>query len=64
MVTITTTKYRELKKKASAYEAIFKLPTYQLKGRAAQKLDRRVDRALKEHRAGKTKKINSLADLM
>ena len=64
MVTITTTKYRELKKKASAYEAIFKLPHYQLKGRAAQKLDHRVDQALKEHCAGKTKKINSLADLM
>lgn len=64
MVTLTTTEYRELKKKAEGYEAIFRLPHYQLTGRAAQKLDRRVDQALKEYRTGKTKKINSLTDLM
>ena len=38
------------------------VPTYYLTGQAAKQLDRRVAAALKEYRAGKTKKIKSLAD--
>ena len=40
------------------------VPTYQLKGEAAKKADVMVREALKEHREGKTRRINSLADLM
>ncbi len=39
------------------------VPTYYLTGKAAKRLDRRVAAALKEYRAGKTKKIRSLNDL-
>ena len=57
MTTITLPKfeYRELKKKASAYEAMVLVPEYYLKGKAAKQLDRRVAQALKEYKAGKTK---------
>ncbi|MBI2097555.1 MAG: hypothetical protein HYT46_01285 [Candidatus Vogelbacteria bacterium] len=66
MSTITLPKfeYRELKKKASAYEAMTRLPHYYLKGKSARKLDRRVEQSLKEYLAGKTRKIKSVADLM
>ncbi|MEK7208711.1 MAG: hypothetical protein AAB677_00430 [Patescibacteria group bacterium] len=66
MVTITLPKieYRELKKKASAYEKMVRLPQYYLKGKSARKLDRRVEQSLKEYLAGKTRKIKSVADLM
>ena len=38
-------------------------PTIQLSGAAARQLDRLVEEGLKEHKAGKTKTIKSLADL-
>jgi len=39
------------------------VPTYYLKGKEAKKLDKLVKDGLKEYRVGKTRKINSLADL-
>lgn len=39
------------------------VPTYYLKGKAAEKLDKLVEQGLREYRAGKTKTIKSLADL-
>ena len=63
-ITLPKLEYRELKKKASAYEAMTRLPNYYLKGKSARKLDRRVEQSLKEYLAGKTKKIKSVADLM
>lgn len=39
------------------------IPTYYLKGRAAEKLDKLVENGLKDYRAGKTKTLKSLADL-
>ncbi len=44
--------------------AMRNVPTYYLKGKAADKLDREYDAAMAECSAGKTIKINSLADLM
>ena len=38
-------------------------PVYHLTGRSAEKLDKLVIRGMKEYRAGKTRKIHSLADL-
>lgn len=62
--TLPKLEYRELKKKALAYEAMVNLPHYYLKGKSARKLDRRVKQSLKEYLAGKTQKIKSVADLM
>ena len=39
------------------------VPTYYLKGKAATKLDRLVGKGLQEYRKGKTRVIQSLADL-
>lgn len=39
------------------------IPTYYLKGRAAEKLDKLVENGLKDYRAGETKNLKSLADL-
>ena len=39
------------------------VPTYYLKGRAAEKLDRLVEEGLKDYRAGRCKTVKSLADL-
>lgn len=39
------------------------MPVTYLKGKAARKLDQRVERGLKEYREGKTRKISSLVDL-
>ena len=39
------------------------VPTYYLKGKAATKLDRLVEKGLEEYRKGKTRAIRSLADL-
>ena len=66
MPTITLPKfeYRELKKKALAYEAMIRLPHYYLKGKSARKLDSRVEQSLKEYLAGKTRRIKSVTDLM
>ena len=41
----------------------YKMPVYQLHGKAAERLDQEVREAIAEYRAGKTKKIKSLADL-
>lgn len=47
--------YQELQARA--------VPTYYLTGKKALALDRMVERGIAEHRAGKTRKIKSLADL-
>ena len=39
------------------------VPTYCLTGKAALKLDKLVERGLREYREGKTRRIKSLADL-
>lgn len=39
------------------------LPTYYLTGKQAEKLDKLVNKGLKEYRTNKTKKIRSLTDL-
>ena len=39
------------------------VPTYYLSGKAAIEADRLVEEGLREHRAGKTTRIDSLADL-
>ena len=40
----------------------YKVPAYQLHGKAAERLDQEVREAMAEYRAGKTRKIKSLAD--
>lgn len=35
------------------------VPTFYLKGKAALRLDRRVEKALREHRAGRTESLDS-----
>ncbi|PIR57113.1 MAG: hypothetical protein COU72_02660, partial [Parcubacteria group bacterium CG10_big_fil_rev_8_21_14_0_10_41_35] len=47
--------YEELKKSS--------VPTYYLSGKAAEDADKMVEQGLREHKEGKTRKINSLADL-
>ena len=47
--------YQELLRRA--------VPTYYLTGKEAEKVDKLVEEGLREYRAGKTKKIRSLADL-
>lgn len=39
------------------------VPTYYLTGKAAKDLDTLVEEGLREYRAGKTRRIKSLADL-
>ena len=39
------------------------VPTYYLKGQAAAKVDRLVEKGLREFRAGKTRRVRSLSDL-
>ena len=39
------------------------IPTHYLTGKAAKDLDKQVEGALKEYKAGKSKTIKSLADL-
>ena len=39
------------------------VPTYYLKGKAAERLDKLVEVGLRDYRAGKTRKLRSLADL-
>jgi len=55
LVILPLTEYRKLAERT--------VPIYYLNGKAAEKIDRLVIEGLKEHRAGKTKKIQSLADL-
>lgn len=39
------------------------VPTYYLTGREAKRIDRLVEEGLRDYRAGKTRKLRSLADL-
>lgn len=39
------------------------VPTYYLRGKAAEKLDKLVEEGLRDHALGKTRKIKSLKDL-
>ncbi len=39
------------------------VPTYYLTGKEAERVDKLVDEGLRDYRAGKTRKIRSLADL-
>lgn len=55
VVILPIKEYRKLLERA--------VTTYYLKGKEATKLDRLVEEGLKEYRAGKTRKIKSLADL-
>ncbi len=55
VVILSLKEYRKLSEQA--------VPTYYLKGRAAEKLDKLVENGLREYRAGKTRSIKSLADL-
>lgn len=55
VVVLPLAEYRDLQARA--------VPTYYLIGKKALALDRLVEEGLAEHRAGKTRKIKSLADL-
>jgi len=55
LVILPLREYEELCRRA--------VPTYYLKGKEAEELDKLVEEGLKEYRAGKCKKIKSLADL-
>lgn len=55
VVILSLEEYRKLSEKV--------VPTYYLKGRAAEKLDKMVEKGLREYRAGKARTIKSLADL-
>lgn len=55
VVILSLEEYRRLAEQA--------VPTYYLKGKAAEKLDRLVEEGLREHRAGRSRTIKSLADL-
>jgi len=55
VVLLDLEQYHKLQRKA--------VPTYYLTGKKAKNLDRLVKEGLREHKGGKTKKINSLADL-
>lgn len=55
VVILSLREYHDLCKKA--------VPTYYLKGRPAEKLDKLVKNALKAYQQGKTRIIKSLADL-
>lgn len=39
------------------------IPTYYLEGKEAEELDKLVEEELRDHKQGKSKKIESLADL-
>ncbi len=55
VVVLSLKEYRKLSEQA--------VPTFYLRGKAAQKLDMLVKRGLEDYRAGRTKIIKSLADL-
>ena len=54
-VVMSLREYRDLLKKSA--------PTYYLKGKAAERLDKLVEEGLREYKNGKTKVLKSLADL-
>jgi len=55
LVVISRKEYEQMKARM--------FPIFRLKGKAALKLDRRVEKAIRAYRAGKTRRIRSLADL-
>lgn len=55
VVTLPLREYEELRRRA--------VPTYYLSGKNASDLDALVEDGLREHKAGKTRKIHSLAEL-
>ena len=55
LVVLTLNEYQELYRRA--------VPTYYLKGKAAEKVDKLVEEGLRDYRERRTKKIKSLADL-
>ncbi|MEJ0053497.1 MAG: hypothetical protein WDN10_02105 [bacterium] len=55
VVVLTLAEYNRLKAES--------LPVEYLTGKAARDLDKLVEEGLREHRAGKTRKLKSLADL-
>lgn len=55
IVILPLRKYQELCERA--------VPTYRLKGKEAEKLDRLVKKGLKDYALGKTRRIKSLKDL-
>lgn len=55
MVILPLREYEELRERA--------IPTYYLKGKEAEKLDKLVEEGLKDYREGKCKTIRSLKDL-
>ncbi len=71
MATITLSKAKVQKQKGvvvlpiAEYQRLLlkAVPTFYLTGKAALKLDTLVEDSLREHRAGKTRTIRSLADL-
>ncbi len=46
------------------YYRLLMVPTYQLKGKAAEKLDKLVEEGLREYREGKTIKASSLKEAL
>ncbi|OGM91236.1 hypothetical protein A2755_02430 [Candidatus Wolfebacteria bacterium RIFCSPHIGHO2_01_FULL_48_22] len=55
VVVLPVKKYKELIARV--------VPTFYLKGKKAEKLDKLVKEGLREYKAGKTKRLKSLADL-
>ena len=55
IVILPLKEYERLKEQA--------IPTYYLTGKTARALDTLVEEGLKEHRAGRTRKVRSLAEL-
>lgn len=55
VVILSLKEYRRLSERS--------VPTYYLKGKAAERLDKLVEKGLKEYREGKTKTLKSLAGL-
>ena len=55
IVVLPLKEYRELQAQA--------VPTYYLTGKKAEELDKLVEDSLREYRAGKTRRLKSLADL-
>ncbi len=55
MVVLGLKKYKKLEERA--------VPNYYLTGKKAEELDNLVEEGLKEHKAGRTRRIKSLADL-
>lgn len=55
VVVLSLREYHKLRERA--------VPEYYLTGKAAEDLDKLVKEGLRDHAAGKTKKIKSLADL-